>query len=146
MTDDNQKKTTVSSRKEEEAKRGKTFVERKPLPSVQYLLAHGDPDTAHLPKTWCEIIGYPVALALIFTVSLLIFHHAPHHLVPPRKKYAIPGMQRLPIFQNSNGEPIPPKPLHRHPKHKLEEAKAKQAAAAAAAGGSGQAAPPKEEL
>ncbi|KAG7373048.1 hypothetical protein IV203_033772 [Nitzschia inconspicua] len=105
-------------------KDGKTFVERKQLPSVKYLLVHGDPETAHLPKTWCEIIGYPLALAIVFAISLLIFHHAPHHLMPPRKKYSIPGMQRLPMFQK-DGKPIPP-PLHRHPLHKLKEANDKQ--------------------
>jgi len=50
---------------------------KKPLPSVSYLLKHGDPETAHLPKTWCEIIGYPLALAIVFAISLLIFHYAP---------------------------------------------------------------------
>jgi hypothetical protein len=48
------------------------------IPGVGYLLAHGNPETAHLPKTWKEIVGYPVALALVFAISLLIFHHAPH--------------------------------------------------------------------
>jgi hypothetical protein len=88
-------------------KNGKTFIPRKELPSVQYLLAHGDPETAHLPKTWCETIGYPVALAIVFGISLLLFHHAPHHLLPPRKKYSIPGIKRLPIFR-MNDKPTPP--------------------------------------
>jgi hypothetical protein len=107
---DRSDKTTIE-------KNGKVFVERKELPSVQYLLAHGDPKTAHLPKTWCEIIGYPLALALIFAVSLLLFHHAPHHLLQPREKYSIPGIQRLPILQK-NGKP----PLHRHPSVKVTAA------------------------
>lgn len=51
---------------------------RKDLPSVAHLLAHGDPATAHLPKTWKEIIGFPLVLALVFFVSLLTFHYAPH--------------------------------------------------------------------
>ncbi|KAL3922819.1 MAG: hypothetical protein SGARI_006364, partial [Bacillariaceae sp.] len=95
-------------------KNGKTYVQRKPLPSVKELLQHGDPDTRDDPKTWCEIIGYPVALALVFAISLLIFHHAPHHLAPPRKKYSIPGMQRLPIFHKD-------RLMHQHPEAKLEE-------------------------
>jgi hypothetical protein len=60
-----------------------------------------------------------VVLALVFGVSLLTFHYAPHHLLPPRQKYSIPGVQRLPIFQK-NG------PLHRHPMAKVEEARVKQ--------------------
>jgi hypothetical protein len=70
---------------------GTTKRTRKVLPSVRYLLEHGDPETANRPKTWCEIIGYPVALGLVFAISLLIFHHAPHHLLPPRTAYKIPG-------------------------------------------------------
>ena len=96
------KKETKASKKGDEKDpieiRGKKFREKKPLPSVQYLLAHGDPETAHLPKTWCEIVGYPVALALVFAISLLIFHHAPHHLAP-RDKFTLPKMStRLPMF------------------------------------------------
>jgi hypothetical protein len=66
--------------KEEEpvkgAPEGKKY--RKRLPSVAHLLAHGDPETAHLPKTRTEIFCYPFLLATIFAVSLLIWHHAPH--------------------------------------------------------------------
>jgi hypothetical protein len=97
MTD---KKEGKKEGKEEEDTieiRGKKFREKKPLPDIKYLLAYGDPETAHLPKTWCEIIGYPVALAAVFAISLLIFHHAPHHLAP-RKKYTLPGVTRLPMF------------------------------------------------
>lgn len=103
-------------------KNGKTYVKRKELPSVQHLLAHGDAETAHLPKTWCEIIGYPLALAVVFAISLLMLHHAHHNLLPPRKKYSIPGMQRLPMFKK-DGKLIPP--LHRHPAARVAEAKNK---------------------
>jgi hypothetical protein len=96
-------------------KNGKTYVQRKELPSVKHLLAHGDPETAHLPKTWVEIIGYPVALALVFGISLVIFHHAAQHM-PARKKYSIPGMQRLPIFDRMQ---------HQHPHSRMEEMRRK---------------------
>lgn len=99
MTEKEETKTSKKVDKEKDIIEigGKKFRERKPLPDVKYLLAHGDPETAHLPKTWCEIIGYPVALALVFAISLLIFHHAPHDLAP-RKKYTLPGVTRLPMF------------------------------------------------
>ncbi len=61
--------------KEQPKRRG---VSRKDLPTVAYLLAHGDPATAHLPKTWKETIGFPLALCAAFFISLLIFLHAPH--------------------------------------------------------------------
>jgi hypothetical protein len=61
--------------KEQPKRRG---VSRKDLPTVAYLLAHGDPATAHLPKTWKETIGFPLALFAAFFLSLLIFLHAPH--------------------------------------------------------------------
>jgi len=81
---------------------------KKSLPSVQYLLAHGDPETAHLPKTWCELVGYPFVLAMVFAVSLLLFHHAPQDMLPPRKKFTLPTMKRLPMFdKNRNAARAP---------------------------------------
>ena len=59
-------------------KTGKRYRKRKEVPSVSYMLAHGNPETAHLPKSKMQIIGYPVILALLFAISLLIFHYAPH--------------------------------------------------------------------
>jgi hypothetical protein len=56
----------------------KKYRKRKELPSVAHLLSHGDPATAHLPKTRLEIFGYPFLMAALFAVSLLIWHHAPH--------------------------------------------------------------------
>ena len=71
---------------------------RKDMPSVGHLLKHGDPETAHLPKTWCELIGYPFVLALTFAVSLLIFHHAPWDTLPARKMNSF-GIKRLSMFE-----------------------------------------------
>ena len=102
----------VGKTSEEEISTTKPFVpllkRKKQLPSVQYLLAHGDPETAHLPKTWCEIIGYPFVLAMVFAVSLLLFHHAPKDMLPPRKKFTLPTMKRLPMFdKNRNAARAP---------------------------------------
>lgn len=68
-------------------KTGKRYRKRKEIPSVAYLLAHGNPDTAHLPPSAMQKYGYPVILALLFAISLLIFHHAPH------EKSTHPGFQ-----------------------------------------------------
>jgi hypothetical protein len=104
-------------------KKPPTLLERKELPSVAYLLAHGDPETAHLPKTWCEIVGYPVALALVFAISLLTFHHAPHHLAPPMKPHVLPTMNRLPLFEKQNvmETNMPPVPPENDPPKKESE-------------------------
>jgi hypothetical protein len=69
------KKSEGTNKPEQSVKRKGT---RKNLPSVAYLLAHGDPETAHLPKTWWQILGFPVALAVVFFISFLTFHYAPH--------------------------------------------------------------------
>eukprot|EP00536_Pseudo-nitzschia_multiseries_P002898 jgi/Psemu1/301649/fgenesh1_kg.41_\ len=71
---------------------------KKVIPSVDYLLKHGDPNTAHLPKTWCQMIAGPLALAMTFALSLFIFHNAPHDKAPPRKKYTLPNLKRMQIF------------------------------------------------
>jgi hypothetical protein len=59
-----------------EAKTGKKYRYRpaeKDLPGVRELLKLS---VTEGPKTWKETIGYPVALALIFALSLFVFHHA----------------------------------------------------------------------
>ena len=63
------------------------FRSRKDLPSVAHLLAHGDPETAHLPKTWLDVWGFPLVIGLVFFISLLTFHYAPHGMskAPPQK-------------------------------------------------------------
>uniref|UniRef100_A0A7S1UZZ2 Uncharacterized protein n=1 Tax=Grammatophora oceanica TaxID=210454 RepID=A0A7S1UZZ2_9STRA len=58
----------------------KRYRAKKELPGVGEMLAYGAPEDQGREKTWCEIIGYPLALAVTFAISLLIFHHAPHHL------------------------------------------------------------------
>jgi hypothetical protein len=80
---------------------------RRKLPSVKYLLEHGDPETAHLPKSRCETIGFPLTLGLVFALSLLVFLHAPHHLAPAREPYVIPGYRRPAIFDAALSKTIP---------------------------------------
>lgn len=75
-----------------EAETGKKYKYRKPkrdLPSVGHMLAHGAPESEGKPDSWSQIIGYPVALAIIFGISLLIFHHAPHSKSVGRKHFEI---------------------------------------------------------
>jgi hypothetical protein len=45
-----------------------------------------------------QIYGYPVVLALIFAISLLIFHYAPHHL-STHPGFKLPKAGRRPMKQ-----------------------------------------------
>jgi hypothetical protein len=78
------------------------------------LLAHGDPETAHLPKTWKDVLGFPLVLAVIFFISLLTFHYAPHNLsthkgfkLPQRGQAPVPNHESIPRKQ----EKVPPPPI-----------------------------------
>jgi len=114
----------VGKTSEEEISTTKPFVpllkRKKQLPSVQYLLAHGDPETAHLPKTYCEIVGYPLVLALVFAISMLTFHYAPHHLVPPRKKYSLSNIKRLAMFDKNKKKARSYHPVDKEPEKATE--------------------------
>jgi len=57
-----------------EAKTGKKYKYRPPVQemTVPHLLMHG----TDRPRTWMDNYGYPIILALIFLISLIIFHHA----------------------------------------------------------------------
>ena len=68
---------------------------RKDMPSVAYMLKHGNPETAHLPKTAMQKYGYPIALAIVFAISLLIFHYAPHEKSVHHNKVKKPFQQVL---------------------------------------------------
>lgn len=57
---------------------GKTYVKRKPRISISDMLANGSPESQGRPRTMMETFGYPVIMAVLFGISLLIFHHAPH--------------------------------------------------------------------
>jgi hypothetical protein len=51
-----------------------------------------------------QIVGYPVVLALIFGISLLIFHHAPHHL-STHPGFKVPKAGRRPLKKRASGVP-----------------------------------------
>jgi hypothetical protein len=108
------------SKDDKTTKTAPKMVERKKLPSVDYLLKHGDPDTAHLPKTWFQIAGYPFILALIFAASLLTFHHAPWDTLPVRKKYTLPSMKRLSMFDKRDQHNARVPHLNKKPAAKAE--------------------------
>ncbi|CAB9506627.1 expressed unknown protein [Seminavis robusta] len=86
---------------------------KKDLPSVSHLLAHGSPESQGRPKTWCDIYGYPIFLAVCFAISLLIFHYAPHEKsVQPRgkfhKQYKMAQLQQQrqqEMMEAANGQP-----------------------------------------
>jgi hypothetical protein len=92
------------------------------IPRIQYLLAHGDPERAHLPKSWCELVGFPIVLGLVFVLSFVIFLQAPHHLAPLREKYTIPGYTRPAFLEGiSLNKKIP----EEHKKRILEQQRRK---------------------
>lgn len=107
------KQETEHKSKEKQAantgKTGNTTVLRKRIPVAQ-LLATGDPETAHLPKTWKEVIGFPMVIAVIFFLSLLTFHYAPHgnsrgrsHKLPER---GAPVVEPVTVTKEPEPEPV----------------------------------------
>ncbi|MGK3737976.1 MAG: hypothetical protein ACI90V_004823 [Bacillariaceae sp.] len=89
---------------------------KKQLPSVTELLRHGDPETAHLPKTWKETVGYPLALAIVFAISLLVFHHAPRSPLV----FKPTNIKRLKMFQGKK-KSFPPHLMKNEEKKKETE-------------------------
>jgi hypothetical protein len=69
-----------------EAKTGKKYAYREPMPGVAELLRRGSAG----PTTWKQTIFYPVLVALVFGISLLMFHHLVLTKPPGRPAYTIP--------------------------------------------------------
>ena len=84
--------------KKEESKEAPAVkrVPRKQLPSVAYLLANGDPETAHLPKTFKDKYGFPIAVCIVFCISLMTFIYAPHSK-SVHKGFKLPTRNRPPL-------------------------------------------------
>ena len=57
---------------------GKTYKKRTPRLRIQDILAKGAPEDEGRSITMAEKVGFPLLLATMFAISLLIFHHAPH--------------------------------------------------------------------
>jgi hypothetical protein len=94
---------------EETGKKYKYRKAKRDMPSIGDMLAHGAPESQGKPASWAKTIGYPVALALIFGISLLIFHHAPHSKSKGRKHFAINAKKKhrvphTPIMQAKEEE------------------------------------------
>jgi hypothetical protein len=100
-----------------EKETGKKYMYRKPkkdMPSISHMLAHGAPGTEGKPASWSQIIGYPLVLAILFGISLLIFHHAPHstskgkgHFVlNARKKAKLPHRPIERMEMAGEGKPL----------------------------------------
>ena len=98
-------KETTEESTTAKSKKPNRYKTRKEMPSVAYLLAHGDPETAHLPKTWCDILGFPIIVAIVFGISLLVFHHAPHHL-STHEGFRLPQNRR--VYHHA-----PPQEMHK---------------------------------
>jgi len=90
----------------ETGKKYKYRPAKKDLPNISHMLAHGAPETQGKPKSWTQLVGYPLLLALTFLVSLLIFHHAPHSK-SVGKSHALPKMggAKRPISTRQRRQP-----------------------------------------
>jgi hypothetical protein len=63
-------------KEKKERETGKKFKYRAPksdIPSIPHMLAYGAPEDENRSRSWLEIIGYPLALVLLFAVTLQIF-------------------------------------------------------------------------
>ena len=67
---------------------------KKDLPSVDYLLKYGDPESGHEPATWKEQLGYASALLLVFCLSLFVFHNLIEMGGPRQAPYKIPDLEK----------------------------------------------------
>jgi hypothetical protein len=111
-----EKKKDEETKSEEEKESSKTNNEasdarprrktRKEIGTVAHLLAHGDPESANKPKTWWQIIQFPLVLAIVFGINLLIFHHAPHHL-SKKRGFTLPQREQPSLAGMANQVPSP---------------------------------------
>jgi hypothetical protein len=63
-------------KEKKERETGKKYKYRAPksdIPSIPHMLAYGAPEDENRPRSWLELIGYPLALILLFVVTLHIF-------------------------------------------------------------------------
>lgn len=92
----------------ETGKKYKYRPARKDLPSITHMLAHGAPESEGKPKTWLQLIGYPLALVIVFVISFATFQMAPHELSVGRKihKFRLPprGSGNLNMSPNKEGK------------------------------------------
>ena len=53
----------------------KGYKRKKDLPSVDFLLKNGAPDTADKPKSWADVYGPPVFTLVAFILSFFVFYY-----------------------------------------------------------------------
>ena len=76
--------------------KGKRFKKKKRMPPIADLLAYGAEETRGQPKTYMEIIGGPLILALLFFITLVIFHHAVPYTSGRKPTYGMNQRRRPP--------------------------------------------------
>jgi len=74
-----------------EAQTGKKYKRREDIPSISHMLVHGAPGDKDRPRTWMELVGYPLILCLLFIGSLHLFLK---YVEPPDRKFTLPTMDR----------------------------------------------------
>jgi len=80
-----------------EKKTGKKYRYRpakKDLPSVGDLLKHGVPGKEKQPSSWKESVKTALLLAVVFALSLLVFHHTVLSKPSNRKAFKLPNQKR----------------------------------------------------
>lgn len=67
---------------------------KKDLPSVGDLLKHGVPGKENQPSSWKESVKTALLLAVVFALSLLVFHHTILSKPSNRKAFKLPNQKR----------------------------------------------------
>lgn len=93
-----------------EKETGKKYLYRpRNRPGIGDMLAYGAPEDEGIPRTWAQMIMYPLILAVIFMLSFVVFVNTPHsmskgrsHVLPTAPKFGKnklssvpPGTQRV---------------------------------------------------
>lgn len=89
----------------ETGKKYKYRAPKKDLPSINHMLAHGAPEEEGRPRTWLELVGYPILMLALFCLSFAIFLW-----VDPisnsrykRGRFALPKKNNRPPLMTSGG-------------------------------------------
>ena len=53
----------------------KGYKRKKQVPSVDFLLKNGDPESEGKPKSWAEVYGFPVFVMVTFILSFFVFYY-----------------------------------------------------------------------
>lgn len=72
----------------------KKYRRRKPVPHLSELLAYGPEETRGQPKTWKELLIFPMVLSVLFFLSFLLFMKVFPHLSHNRS-FSLPKRNQM---------------------------------------------------